>query len=109
MITCKIPPKGPENLKEIHFLVFGILFVHDQTKTVAANSQYVSLSFSSPSPSALPHSLSSLSLRQKINQEYPKTYAKNLLNSPLQFLFFTQNTPKINKPDRREKKMHQIK
>jgi hypothetical protein len=109
MITCKIPPKVPENLKEIHFLVFGILFVHDQTKTVAANSQYVSLSFFSPSLSTLPSSLSSLSLEQKINKEYPKTYAQNLLKHPFNSFLHSEHTPKINKSDQREKKMHQIK
>ena len=58
-----------------------------------------SKSFSSPSPSTLPSSLSSLSLRQKIKHEYLKTYSQNLLKPPLQFLSFTQNTrPKSTDP-----------
>ena len=68
----------------------------------------MSLFFSSPSPSTLPSSLSSLFLRQKINPEYPKTYTQNLLKPPLQFLSFTQNTrPKSTDPIEEKEENHQ--
>jgi hypothetical protein len=106
MITCKIPLKVLENLKEIYFLVFGILFVHDQTKTVAANSQYVSLSFSSVLPFSLNAPfISELSLPQTKSQpRVPKNICpKSLEATPSIPFLHSKHTPKINKLDQRER------
>ena len=71
------------------------------SETVAANSQYVSLSFTLNAPF-----FSELSLPQTKNQpRVPKNIRpKSLKATPSIPFLHSEHTPKINRPDRREKK-----